>query len=144
MAADVGLIEVSLAVVHSDVPTVDVDGHLKRAGSVRTGGKTWRANKPICSRLCFRSTFHFIRSARFNINAAVELDGVKPHSSAIFAVRDGNANGSINGLARDDAIDDERDDDVGRGSSTMVVVFGKDSTCGCQTCRNRAAGVRGR
>ena len=74
----------------------------------------------------------------------MELVGVKPHSSAIFAVRDGKANGSITGLARDEAIDDEREDDVGRGSSTIVVVFDGGSTCGCQTCRTRAAGVRGR
>ncbi len=82
------------------------------------------SNKPICSRLCFRSAFHFIFSARFNIKAAVVLEGVKPHSLAIAFVRDCIDNGSINGFACDEAADDEREE-CGRGNSVIVVVLAK-------------------
>jgi hypothetical protein len=90
------------------VPFVNVDKHLIKKKFLFQ--IYINQNKPICSRLCFRSAFHFIFSARFNINAAVVLEGVKPHSFVIRCVRDGIGNCSINGLARDEAADDEREE----------------------------------
>ena len=133
---------VNLVAVRADEPFVIVDRRLSEEDatwSVRSEWKGW----PICSRLCFRSTFHFIRSARLSINAAVELEGVNPHSSAIILVREGRTKGSTNGLARDDATDEEWDE-FGRMKSTAVAVFDKFSTGGCHTCRMRTTGVRGR
>lgn len=100
--------------------------------------------KPICSRLCRFSAFHFMRSARFSINAAVELDGVNPHSLAICFVLDGIANGSMMGFALDEAAEEERDD-FGLDNSTIIFdTGGIISLGGCQTGCGRTAGVLGR
>ena len=84
-------------VVHVDEPFVIVDMHLIKG--ICRDICHFNDDLPICSRLCFLSEFHFIFSARFNINAAVVLVGVKPHSLVICCVRAGIDNGSINGFA---------------------------------------------